>query len=149
VKIRFFLCPNVFDLFYLLCPKKSFRNDEKGRLIIMKKNRHKIDEPSLSKTLPESDSFYGNLIVEIGRLFINVPYKAGTLENLGKEKLMSMYRALIAPLLSKQFLLSPDIPLPEDFHVLNSRKFKINPLSSGEDRWLFLSPALLYRLAAR
>ena len=54
----------------------------------MKKNRYKIDEPSLSKTLPESDSFYGNLIVEIGRLFINVPYKAGTLENLGKEKLI-------------------------------------------------------------
>ena len=57
-------------------------------MIIMKKNRYKIDEPSLSKTLPESDSFYGNLIVEIGRLFINVPYKAGTLENLGKEKLI-------------------------------------------------------------
>jgi hypothetical protein len=54
----------------------------------MKKNRHKIDEPSLSKTLPESDSFCGNLIVEIGCLFINVPYKAGTLENLGKEKLI-------------------------------------------------------------
>jgi cell wall-associated NlpC family hydrolase len=38
--------------------------------------------------LPESDSFCGNLIVEIGRLFINVPYKVGTLENLGKEKLV-------------------------------------------------------------
>jgi len=54
----------------------------------MKNNRYKIDEPSLSKTLPESDSFSGNLIVEIGRSFINVPYKAGTLENLGKEKLI-------------------------------------------------------------
>ena len=57
-------------------------------MIIMKKNRHKIDEHSLSKTLPESDSYCGDLIVEIGRLFINVPYKAGTLENLGKEKLI-------------------------------------------------------------
>jgi Protein of unknown function (DUF1460) len=54
----------------------------------MKKYRHKIDEPSRSKTLPESDSFYGNLIVEIGRLFINVPYKAGTLEHPSKEKLI-------------------------------------------------------------
>jgi hypothetical protein len=54
----------------------------------MKKYRHKIDEPSRSKTLPENDSFRGSLIVEIGRLFINKPYKAETLENPGKEKLI-------------------------------------------------------------
>jgi hypothetical protein len=34
------------------------------------------------------DSSYGDLIVEIGRLFINKPYKAGTLETPGKEKLI-------------------------------------------------------------
>jgi hypothetical protein len=33
-------------------------------------------------------SSYGDLIVEIGRLFINKPYKAGTLESSGKEKLI-------------------------------------------------------------
>jgi len=33
-------------------------------------------------------SSYGDLIVEIGRLFINNPYKAGTLEGYGKEKLI-------------------------------------------------------------
>ncbi|MGA2782195.1 MAG: N-acetylmuramoyl-L-alanine amidase-like domain-containing protein [Smithella sp.] len=54
----------------------------------MKKYRHKIDELSRSKTLPESDSFYVNAIVEIGLLFINAPYKTGTLEGPGKEKLI-------------------------------------------------------------
>jgi hypothetical protein len=34
------------------------------------------------------DSSYGKLIAEIGRLFINKPYKAETLENIGKEKLI-------------------------------------------------------------
>jgi hypothetical protein len=33
-------------------------------------------------------SSYGNLIVEIGRLFINKPYKTGILESPGKEKLI-------------------------------------------------------------
>jgi hypothetical protein len=32
--------------------------------------------------------YYGDSIVEIGHLFINKPYKAGTLENLGKERLI-------------------------------------------------------------
>jgi len=54
----------------------------------MKKNQHTIDETSRSKTLPESDSFCGGLIVEIGCLLINAPYKAGTLEGPGKEKLI-------------------------------------------------------------
>jgi len=57
-------------------------------LIIMKKYRHKINTVERIKTLPESDSFCGGLIVEIGRLFINKPYKAETLENPGKEKLI-------------------------------------------------------------
>lgn len=34
------------------------------------------------------ETCYGDLIVEIGRLFINRPYKAGTLEGYGKEKLI-------------------------------------------------------------
>jgi len=33
-------------------------------------------------------SLYGDLIVEIGRLFINKPYKGGTLDNVGKEKMI-------------------------------------------------------------
>ena len=33
-------------------------------------------------------STYGDLIVEIGRLFLNKPYQAGTLEGFGKEKLI-------------------------------------------------------------
>jgi hypothetical protein len=39
-------------------------------------------------TTQYDDSSYGDLIVEIGRLFINKPYKAGTLETPGKEKLI-------------------------------------------------------------
>jgi hypothetical protein len=37
----------------------------------------------------EQDLFPGNLIVEIGRFFLGVPYKAGTLEAPGKEKLIA------------------------------------------------------------
>lgn len=40
------------------------------------------------KNNQHDDSSYGNLIVEIGRLFINRPYKAKTLEYPGKEKLI-------------------------------------------------------------
>ena len=54
----------------------------------MKVNQCKIDTSSPKKLSPESDSFYGDSIVEIGCLFINIPYKAKTLENLGKEKLI-------------------------------------------------------------
>ena len=39
-------------------------------------------------TTQYDDSSYGDLIVEIGRLFIKKPYKAGTLEAPGKEKLI-------------------------------------------------------------
>ena len=51
-------------------------------------NLNKINASSLETTLPGSDSSYGDLIAEIGRLFINRPYKAETLENPGKEKLI-------------------------------------------------------------
>ncbi|MGP8155176.1 MAG: N-acetylmuramoyl-L-alanine amidase-like domain-containing protein [Smithella sp.] len=54
----------------------------------MKKNRYKVDTPSRSKHLPNNDLSYSNLIVEIGRLFINIPYESGTLECPGKEKLV-------------------------------------------------------------
>ena len=36
----------------------------------------------------QQDFFPGNLIAEIGRFFVGAPYKAGTLEALGKEKLI-------------------------------------------------------------
>lgn len=40
------------------------------------------------KTEKFDESSYGDLIVEISRLFINKPYKTGTLDNPGKEKLI-------------------------------------------------------------
>jgi cell wall-associated NlpC family hydrolase len=54
----------------------------------MKVNQCKADTSSQKKLSPDGNLSYGDTIVEIGRLFINVPYKAGTLENLGKEKLI-------------------------------------------------------------
>jgi hypothetical protein len=51
-------------------------------------NLNKVNASSLETTLLGSDSSYGDLIAEIGRLFINRPYKAETLENPGKEKLI-------------------------------------------------------------
>jgi Protein of unknown function (DUF1460) len=57
-------------------------------LIIVKVNQCKADTSSQKKLSPDSNLSYGDTIVEIGRLFINVPYKVGTLENLGKEKLI-------------------------------------------------------------
>lgn len=41
-----------------------------------------------SKLTPFSDLCPGDLIVEIGRLFIHTPYKAGTLEAKGRERLV-------------------------------------------------------------
>lgn len=40
------------------------------------------------KVKKNDESYYGDLIVEIGRLFINKPYKTGTLEGQDKEKLI-------------------------------------------------------------
>jgi hypothetical protein len=57
-------------------------------LIIVKVNQCKADTSSQKKLSPDGNLSYGDTIVEIGRLFINVPYKAGTLERPGKEKLI-------------------------------------------------------------
>jgi hypothetical protein len=57
-------------------------------LIIVKTNQYKVDTFSRNKTFPKSDLSYGDLILEIGCLFINRPYKAGTLEAPGNEKLI-------------------------------------------------------------
>ena len=54
----------------------------------MKKGRHENVAPSLNKFSPENDLSYDDLIADIGCLFINKPYKAGTLEGSGKEKLI-------------------------------------------------------------
>jgi hypothetical protein len=54
----------------------------------VKINQCKIDTSSPKKLSPDGNLSYGDLIVEIGRLFINVPYKAETLEGPGKEKLI-------------------------------------------------------------
>ena len=54
----------------------------------MKNNQCKVDAPSRNKPLPNSDLSYGDLIAEIGRLFINIPYKAQTLECPDNEKLV-------------------------------------------------------------
>jgi hypothetical protein len=43
---------------------------------------------SLSKKSSPDDLSYGDLIIEIGCSFINLPYKEGTLERPGKEKLI-------------------------------------------------------------
>jgi len=57
-------------------------------LIIVKVKQYKVNISSQQKSSPDSNLSYGDLIVEIGRLFINKPYKAGTLEVSGKEKLI-------------------------------------------------------------
>jgi hypothetical protein len=54
----------------------------------MKNNQCKVDAPSRNKSLPNSDLSCGDLIVEIASLFINIPYKAGTLECPDNEKLV-------------------------------------------------------------
>jgi hypothetical protein len=48
----------------------------------------KVNTSLSKKSPPDGNSSYGNLIIEIGCLFINLPYKAGTLECPGKEKLI-------------------------------------------------------------
>jgi cell wall-associated NlpC family hydrolase len=54
----------------------------------VKVNQCKADTSSQKKLSPDGNLSYGDTIVEIGRLFINVPYKAGTLERPSKEKLI-------------------------------------------------------------
>ena len=57
-------------------------------MIIVKVNQCKADTSSQNKLLPDGNLSYGDTIVEIGRLFINIRYKAGTLERPSKEKLI-------------------------------------------------------------
>lgn len=52
-----------------------------------------VDALSRNKLLPYSDLSSGDSIVEVARLFINTPYKAGTLESAGKEKLIINWSA--------------------------------------------------------
>ena len=54
----------------------------------MKPNQYKVDSYSQKKSSPDSNLSFGDLILEIGCLLINAPYKTGTLEGPGKEKLM-------------------------------------------------------------
>ena len=53
----------------------------------MRLKQYKVNT-SLSKKSSSNDLSYGDLIVEIGRLFINAPYKEETLESQNKEKLI-------------------------------------------------------------
>jgi hypothetical protein len=57
-------------------------------LIIVKVKQYKVNASLPKKSSPDGNLSYGGLIVEIGCLFINVPYKEGTLERSGKEKLI-------------------------------------------------------------
>jgi hypothetical protein len=72
----------------LLCCEESFKNGGKDVVIIVKLNQYKVNSSSQKKLSPDGNLSYGDLIVEICRLFINVPYKAETLERAGKEKLI-------------------------------------------------------------
>jgi hypothetical protein len=58
------------------------------RLIIVNVKYCKVNTSSSKKSSPDGNLSYGDLIIEIGRLFINLPYKEGTLEGPGKEKLI-------------------------------------------------------------
>lgn len=73
---------------YLLCPEKSSKNSGEDGVIIVKVKQYKVNTSSQKKSSPDSNLSYGDTIVEIGCLFINVPYKEGTLERSGKEKLI-------------------------------------------------------------
>lgn len=57
-------------------------------LIIVKVKQYKVNTFLPKKSSPDGNLSYGDLIIEIGCLFINFPYKAGTLEGPGKEKLI-------------------------------------------------------------
>jgi hypothetical protein len=54
----------------------------------VKVKQYKVNISSQQKSSPDSNLSYGDTIVEIGCLFINVPHKEGTLECSGKEKLI-------------------------------------------------------------
>lgn len=54
----------------------------------MKVKQYKVNTSSPKKLSTDGNLSYGDLIVEIGRLLINAPYKTGTLERPGKERLI-------------------------------------------------------------
>lgn len=54
----------------------------------MKTKKCNLNSSGILDQLPENDPSYGDLIIAIGRLFINVPYQGATLEAPGKEKLI-------------------------------------------------------------
>jgi len=54
----------------------------------VKVKQYKVNTSSQKKLSPDSNLSYGDTIVENGCLLINAPYKAGTLEGPGKEKLI-------------------------------------------------------------
>jgi hypothetical protein len=58
------------------------------RLIIVKSKYYKVNASLSKKSSPDGNLSYGDLIKEIGCLFINLPYKEGTIEGPGKEKLI-------------------------------------------------------------
>jgi hypothetical protein len=58
------------------------------RLIIVNVKYYKVNTSLPKKSPPDGNLSYSDLIIEIGCLFINLPYKEGTLEGPGKEKLI-------------------------------------------------------------
>lgn len=54
----------------------------------MKSKHYNSDSTEILNHLKENDLSYGDLVIAIGSLFINVPYQAATLEAPGKEKLI-------------------------------------------------------------
>ena len=53
----------------------------------MKSKHYNSDSTEIQNHLQKNDLSYGDLIIAIGSLFINAPYRAATLEAPGKEKL--------------------------------------------------------------
>ena len=52
----------------------------------MKVKQYKVNTSLPKKSSPDGNLSYGDLIVEIGRLFINAPYKEETLEDRRQRK---------------------------------------------------------------
>ena len=72
------------------------------------------------KVNQHEDSSYGNLVAAIARLFLHKPYKTGTLEQPGRERLMVNLWLLTAPLLWKRFWLLPVVLTKGRFQVMHS-----------------------------
>ncbi len=59
----------------------------------MKNERYRPGKSDLGKMASEQDISPGDLALEIGRLFLGTPYRANTLENAGREKLIAVLTA--------------------------------------------------------